>query len=197
MTNYNMNYLVKGAGRCGSQAVMQWLGQNQNCKLKFTHGADTFVLKNTENWAVHDHYCWTPTHIESWVLVYCTRKNKFEQALSRCIAEKTNKWNDYKDLKINKPIFIPFENLLKKYNNILYYDNVIMSATKQFPWREIIEIDQEDMTPQLFAEKFKYNNIGNSGIRNFVEKFPLKKREVVENYAELRKLFRRHVKQDK
>jgi len=193
-----MNYLVKGAGRCGSQAVMQWLGQNQNCKLKFTHGADTFILKNTENWAVHDHYLWTPTHIKNWVLVYCTRKNKFEQALSRCIAEKTNQWNVYKDLQLNKPITIPFENVWKKYKNIIYYDEVIMSVTKQFPWREIIQIDQEDMTSELFAQKFKYNSIGNSGIRNFVEKFPLSKRKVVSNYTELKKEFKRQIKkQDK
>ena len=192
-----MNYLIKGAGRCGSQAVMQWLGQNQNCKLKFTHGADTFVLKNSGNWAVHDHYCWTPTHIKNWVLVYCTRKNKFNQSLSRCIAEKTDRWNHYKGLEINEPITIPFENVWKKYKNIIYYDEVIMSVTKQFPWREVIEIDQEDMSPQLFAEKFCYNDISNSGIRNFVEKFPYKKREVVKNYIELQKEFKRRQKQDK
>lgn len=192
-----MNYLIKGAGRCGSQAVMQWLGQNQNCKLKFTHGADTFVLKNSGNWAVHDHYCWTPTHIKNWVLVYCTRKNKFNQSLSRCIAEKTDKWNYYKGLEINEPITIPFENVWKKYKNIIYYDEVIMSVTKQFPWREVIEIDQEDMSPQLFAEKFCYNDISNSGIRDFVEKFPYKKREVVKNYIELQKEFKRRQKQDK
>jgi hypothetical protein len=192
-----MNYLIKGAGRCGSQAVMQWLGQNQNCKLKFTHGADTFILKNTGNWAVHDHYCWIPTHVRNWVLVYCTRKNKFDQSLSRCIAEKTNQWNHYRGLEINEPITIPFENVWKKYKNIIYYDEVIMSVTKQFPWREVIEINQEDMSPQLFAEKLCYNEIGNSGIRNFVEKFPYKKREVVKNYIELRKEFKRRQKQDK
>ena len=195
------NYIVKSPGRTGSIYVAQWLAKNQGCIYLSTHN-ENFYEKLHKHHVVdktpvvlHDHYDFVPLRPNDWVLVLSDRRNKFDGILSWIIAEKTENWSKYEQYP--NSITIDFADVKEKHigrKRKINADHIIAST---HPWYGMHKIYQEDINNEYLKKQLSYNTFepvySKYSITN--HRSPYNKRQYVTNYWELKKQYKKWLKQ--
>jgi hypothetical protein len=160
------NFIIYGVGRCGSHWVESIIIDLCGSVSKsLPSGVNNLIHLLPTGWIVHTHdvdviNCNNPIEVqESTWLISCYRENKFEQAISYFVAQKTNEWFVYSDAEFT-PFIVDLIEFEKTLTGLLLSDKALPANNLPLLWPNFVEIKYEDLVNSEIPEKYMAECLG-------------------------------------
>lgn len=201
LRNGLMNYLIKGAGRCGShwfcetlQKFTNFTVQEINCGSKNNTDTKEYrnYLENSNNMIVHNHYGFIPKDTQNWHFVFLYRKDILKRVSSVYFTRITNDNNinlqripallkKYQTQRFG----IPYKKFDDIYNEICYIEMLLLDEIKNHTWKSVHKLCYEDFidNEDYIQNTFNFGNSYNLQRRYRPSIFNI---DMLENYQQLK-----------
>lgn len=196
-----MNYLIKGAGRCGSH----WLCETLQAYTKYDIGEinlgkvkynDTDEFRNYVNSCngiiLHNHHTFIPKDPSKWHYVFLTRRNILKRVSSVYFTRITNDNNinserttDLIKKYQNKKFGISYKKFDDIYQGIVYVEMLLQEEIKKYDWHSVTHLYYEDFINDEIYIKNIFNLQGECKIQRKYHP-SIFNIEMLENYQQLK-----------